>query len=72
MSTRMTTFIKTKLKKSDDQANIDKYKVAAHITECHIISKLIFLRIIILTLIIGNLRLEKGVHMLTIQISLHI
>ena len=44
----MTTFIKTKLKKSVDQTIIDKYRVAANITEYHIISKLIFLRIIIL------------------------
>ena len=29
----MTTFIKTKFKKSDDQTNIDKYRVAANITE---------------------------------------
>ena len=36
--TRMTTFIKTKLKKTDDQTNI---------TEYHIISKLILQRIII-------------------------
>ena len=35
----MTTFIKTKLKKSDEQKNIDKYRVAANITEYHIISK---------------------------------
>ncbi len=39
----MTTFIKTKLKKSDDQTNIEKYRVAANI----IISKSIFFRIII-------------------------
>ena len=26
----MTTFIKTKFKKSDDQTNIDKYSVAAN------------------------------------------
>ena len=45
--TRMTTFIKTKLKILDNQRNIDKYSVAANITEYHIISKLIFLRIII-------------------------
>ena len=32
----MTTFIKTKLKKSDDQTNIDKYRVAANNTEYHI------------------------------------
>ena len=30
---RKTTFIKTKIKKSDDQTNIDKYRVAANITE---------------------------------------
>ena len=42
---RMTTFIKTKFKKSDDQTNIER--VTANITEYHIISKLIFLRIII-------------------------
>ncbi len=42
--TRMKTFIETKLKKSDD---IDKYRVAANITEYHIVSKLIFLIIII-------------------------
>ncbi len=43
----MTTFIKTKFKNSDDQINIDKYRVAANITDCQIISKLIFLRFII-------------------------
>ena len=32
----MTTFMKTKLKKSDDLTNIDKYRVAANITEYHI------------------------------------
>ena len=31
--TRMTTFIKTKFMKSDDQTNIGKYGVAAYITE---------------------------------------
>ena len=41
---RMITFIKAKLKKSYDQTNI---RVAANITEYHIISKLIFQRIII-------------------------
>ena len=45
--TRMTTFIKTKFKISDDQRNIDKYRLAATITEYHIISKLILQRIII-------------------------
>ena len=44
---RMTTFIKTKPKKSDDQTNIDKYRIATNITEYHIISKLTVLRIII-------------------------
>ena len=34
----MTTFIKAKLKKSNDQANIDKLGVAANITDNHIIS----------------------------------
>ena len=43
----MTTFIKTKFKKSDDQTNIDKHRVAANITEYHIVSKFIFLKIII-------------------------
>ncbi len=38
----MTTFIKTKSKKSDDQINTDKYRVAANITEPHI--KINFLR----------------------------
>ncbi len=37
----MTTFIKTKFKISDDQMNIDKYRLAANITEYHIISKII-------------------------------
>ncbi len=36
----MTTFIKVKLKKSDDQTKIVKYRVAANISEHHI-SKLI-------------------------------
>ncbi len=35
--TRMTTVIKTKFKKIDDQTNIDKYRVAENITEYHII-----------------------------------
>ena len=43
----MTTFIKAQLKKSDNQTNVDKYRVAVNITEYHIISKLIFLRLII-------------------------
>ena len=43
----MKTFIKTKFKISDDPTNIDKYRLAANITEYHIISKLILQRIII-------------------------
>ena len=39
----MTTLIKTKLKKSDNLHNF-KYRVAANITEYHIVSKIIFLR----------------------------
>ena len=39
--------MKIKLKKSDRQKNIEKYRVAANITEYHVMSKLIFLRIII-------------------------
>ncbi len=31
--TRMTTFIKTKFNKSDDQTNIDNIEIAANITE---------------------------------------
>ncbi len=42
--TRMTTFIK-KFKISDDQTNIDKYRLSAKIQ--YIISKLILQRIII-------------------------
>ncbi len=30
------------IKKSDEQTNIDKYRVAANITEYHIILKLIY------------------------------
>ncbi len=37
----MTTLIKTKFKKSDDQINIDKYRVAANITEYHIKAKIL-------------------------------
>ena len=37
---RVTAFIKKKFKISDDQTNIDKYRLAANITEDHIISKL--------------------------------
>ncbi len=35
------------IKKSDDKTNNEKYRVAVNITEYHIISKSIFLRIII-------------------------
>ena len=42
----MTTFIITKFNISDE-TNIDKYRLAANITEYHIISKLILQRIII-------------------------
>ncbi len=41
----MTTFIKAKLNKSDDQTNIDKNRVAANITEDYTIPKLILLGI---------------------------
>ena len=50
--TRMTTFIKTKFKTSDDQTNIDKYRLAAKITKYHILSKLILQRIIIKTFVV--------------------
>ncbi len=36
----MTTFMKAKLKNSDNQTKIDKYRLAANITEYHNISKL--------------------------------
>ena len=40
--TTMTIFVKAKLKKSDNQTNVDKYRVDDNITEYHIVSKLIF------------------------------
>ena len=43
----MTTFIKTKWKKSDYETHIDKFRVAANSIEYHIIVKIILLRIII-------------------------
>ena len=43
----MITFMKTKLKKSDDQTSVDKYRLTANIIEYHNKSKLFFLRIII-------------------------
>ena len=45
--TRMKTYINTKFKKSDNQTNIDKYRVVTNITEYHIISKLVVFRRII-------------------------
>ena len=36
----MRTFLKAKIKKSDDETNIDKYRVAVNITKYHIISSL--------------------------------
>ncbi len=45
--TRMTSFIKGKLRETEEQMNINKYRVAANITEYYIILKLIYLRIII-------------------------
>ena len=42
----MRTFIKAKFNISDDQTNIDKYRLAADFTEYLIISKLILQRII--------------------------
>ena len=40
----MTTFIKAKLKKSDDQTNIYNYRVTANIKEYHIISKFMMIK----------------------------
>ncbi len=34
----MTTFVKAKLKKLDDQKNIDKYRIGVNNTEYHILS----------------------------------
>ncbi len=51
----MTTFIKAILEKSDDQSNVEKYRVVANSTEYHIISKLIFQRIIITKFMIRQL-----------------
>ncbi len=38
--------------------NIDKYKEAANITECHIVSNVIFLRIIIEKLKINTFKMD--------------
>ena len=43
----MKTNTKTKLIKSDDKTSIDKYRLAANITEYHIISKFWFLTYLI-------------------------
>ena len=43
----MATFIKARLKKSNDQMNIVKYRVAANNTEYHTKSQLFFLITII-------------------------
>ena len=50
-----------KLKKSNDQMNIDNYRVAPNNTEYHIISKLIFTRIIILKFMIRQLYHVKDI-----------
>ena len=42
MKQECATFRKANLKKLDDQTNIDKYRVAANITEYHIIPIKIF------------------------------
>ncbi len=36
----MATFIKAKLRKLDEQTNIDNYRLAVNITEYHIISNI--------------------------------
>ena len=41
-------FIKAKLKKSEYQTNVDKYRVATNITEQHILSKLIIPKFMIM------------------------
>ncbi len=61
--TRMTIFIKAQLNKSDDQTNIDKYRVAANITEYHIISTFIF--IIPKFLMVGQLFYKVNIHTMT-------
>ena len=44
----MTTFIKAKLRKSYDQTNIKKHRVATNIKEYHITSTLIIRRIMVI------------------------
>ncbi len=58
----MTTFMKTKFKKSVDQRNIDKYKIAVKITEYNIISKFSFLRITILKFMRIRILFHKKMH----------
>ena len=48
----MTTFIKPKFKISDDQTNIDKYRLSAKIPLYHIISKLILQRLLLQTFVV--------------------
>ncbi len=51
--TRMTTFIKAKLMISDDQTNIDKYRVANHSTSKLICGRIIILKEGVLTFVIS-------------------
>ncbi len=46
--TRIKTFIKAKLNRAVVHTNVEKYKVAVNITEYHMLSRLIFFRVIIL------------------------
>ncbi len=52
----MTILIKTQFKILDDQTNIDKFRLAANITEYHIKSKLILQQIIIIRVRRGETR----------------
>ena len=47
---------------SDDQTNINKYRVAAIVTEFNIISKLIFLRIIFKMFTNNSLYFSRSKH----------
>ena len=55
----MTTFYKIKAQESDDKTNIDTNRVAANYTGYHIISNLIFQRIIIPKFLISNLIFQR-------------
>ncbi len=44
LKTRMTTFKTMKFKISDEQTNIDKYRLTANITKYHVISQIILQR----------------------------